>query len=54
MSTEQVGKLIDSLSQLERMKNKQIYIKRNSFVQDYIDDIKSLKSMKNTGSFITL
>ena len=54
MSTEQVGKLIDSLSQLERMKNKQIYIKRHSFVQDYIDDIKSLKSMKNTGSFITL
>ena len=54
MSTEQVGKLIDSLSQLERMKNKQIYIKRHSFVQDYIDDIKSLKSMRNTGSFITL
>ena len=54
MSTEQVGKLIDSLSQLERMKNKQIYIKRNSFVQDYIDDIKSLKSMRNAGSLITL
>ena len=52
LSTEQVGKLIDSLDQLQHMKNKQIYITRNSFVQDFIDDIKSLKMMRSAGSVI--
>ena len=50
LSTEQVGKLIDSLDQLEHMKSKQIYITRNSFVQDFIDDIRSLKMMRSAGS----
>ena len=52
MSTEPVDNLIDSLSQLEQLEDKQVYIQRNSFVHDVIDDIESLKSINNAGYFI--
>ena len=52
MSTEPVDNLIDSLSQLEQLKDKLVYIQRNSFVHDVIDDIESLKSINNAGYFI--
>ena len=42
-------KLIDSLDQLNRMKNIQVYIVRNKFVHDVIDDVESLKKLKTSG-----
>ena len=52
MSTEEKMKLIDSLDQLNRMKNIQVYIVRNKFVHDVIDDVESLKKLKTSGYFI--
>ena len=49
MSTEEKMKLIDSLDQLNRMKNIQVYIVRNKFVHDVIDDVESLKKLKTSG-----
>ena len=49
LSVEPIGKLINSLGQLESMKNKKIYVVKNSFVDDVISDIESMKSMESSG-----
>ena len=49
-----MGKLIDSLGELQRMTNKKIYIVENSFVDDVISDIESLKEMESLGYFIAI
>ena len=57
LSIEPIGKTIDSLGQLQSMKNTKIYIVKNSFVDDVISDIESLKEMESLGygsSYISL
>ena len=49
LSIEPIGKTIDSLGQLQSMKNTKIYIVKNSFVDDVISDIESLKEMESLG-----
>ena len=49
LSIEPKGKTIDSLAQLQSMKNTKIYIVKNSFVDDVISDIESLKEMESLG-----
>ena len=44
-----MAKTIDSLGQLQNMKNMKIYIVKNSFVDDVISDIESLKEMESLG-----
>ena len=49
LSTEPMAKTIDSLGQLQNMKNMKIYLVKNSFVDDVISDIESLKEMESLG-----
>ena len=49
LSIEPMAKTIDSLGQLQNMKNMKIYLVKNSFVDDVISDIKSLKEMESLG-----
>ena len=50
LSIEPMAKTIDSLGQLQNMnKNMKIYIVKNSFVDDVISDIESLKEMESLG-----
>ena len=44
-----MAKTIDSLGQLQNMKNMKIYLVKNSFVDDVISDIESLKEMESLG-----
>ena len=49
LSIEPMAKTIDSLGQLQNIKNMKIYIVKNSFVDDVISDIESLKEMESLG-----
>ena len=49
LSIEPMAKTIDSVGQLQNMKNMKIYIVKNSFVDDVISDIESLKEMESLG-----
>ena len=49
LSIEPMAKTIDSLGQLQNMKNMKIYLVKNSFVDDVISDIESLKEMESLG-----
>ena len=52
LSIEPMGKVIDSLGELQSMTSKKIYIVKNSFVDDVVSDIESLREMESLGYFI--